>query len=110
MTRLVFRLVFRLEGSPPPLGPAGRRPRPAEGPRLVHGSTTQTDEEGKRARLSADSGSRVTPASVCSIYVHVSGNVYTGAVDGKLWRIGPDDRVTIIAQMGQCKHGHFYYI
>ncbi|XP_047431476.1 adipocyte plasma membrane-associated protein [Mugil cephalus] len=30
-----------------------------------------------------------------------SGNVYTGTVDGKLWRIGPDDSLTFITQMGQ---------
>jgi len=29
------------------------------------------------------------------------GNVYTGTVDGKLWRIGPDDSLTLITQMGQ---------
>ncbi|CAL8279690.1 unnamed protein product [Gadus morhua 'NCC'] len=29
------------------------------------------------------------------------GNVYTGTVDGKLWRIGPDDTLTLITQMGQ---------
>uniref|UniRef100_A0A3Q3MFJ7 Zgc:194209 n=2 Tax=Mastacembelus armatus TaxID=205130 RepID=A0A3Q3MFJ7_9TELE len=29
------------------------------------------------------------------------GNVYTGTVDGKLWRIGPDDGLTLITQMGQ---------
>ncbi|XP_069581687.1 adipocyte plasma membrane-associated protein [Brachyistius frenatus] len=28
-------------------------------------------------------------------------NVYTGTVDGKLWRIGPDDSLTFITQMGQ---------
>lgn len=31
----------------------------------------------------------------------VSGNVYTGTVDGKLWRIGPDDSLTLITHMGQ---------
>lgn len=35
------------------------------------------------------------------IYLCVSGNVYTGTVDGKLWRISPDDRLTFITQMGQ---------
>lgn len=35
------------------------------------------------------------------IHLRVSGNVYTGTVDGKLWRIGPDDRLTFITQMGQ---------
>lgn len=29
------------------------------------------------------------------------GNVYTGTVDGKLWRIGPNDSLTFITQMGQ---------
>uniref|UniRef100_A0A3P9KDV7 Zgc:194209 n=1 Tax=Oryzias latipes TaxID=8090 RepID=A0A3P9KDV7_ORYLA len=29
------------------------------------------------------------------------GNVYTGTVDGKLWRISPDDNLTFITQMGQ---------
>ncbi|KAM9846076.1 adipocyte plasma membrane-associated protein [Aulostomus maculatus] len=29
------------------------------------------------------------------------GNVYTGTVDGKLWRLGPDDSLTFITQMGQ---------
>ncbi|XP_056133916.1 adipocyte plasma membrane-associated protein [Lampris incognitus] len=29
------------------------------------------------------------------------GNVYTGTVDGKLWRIAPDDSLTFITQMGQ---------
>ncbi|XP_053718184.1 adipocyte plasma membrane-associated protein [Synchiropus splendidus] len=29
------------------------------------------------------------------------GNVYTGTVDGKLWRIGPDDSLSFITQMGQ---------
>ncbi|XP_035535353.1 adipocyte plasma membrane-associated protein [Morone saxatilis] len=29
------------------------------------------------------------------------GNVYTGTVDGKLWRIGPDDSLVFITQMGQ---------
>ncbi|XP_028306427.1 adipocyte plasma membrane-associated protein isoform X1 [Gouania willdenowi] len=29
------------------------------------------------------------------------GNVYTGTVDGKLWRIGPNDSITLITQMGQ---------
>uniref|UniRef100_A0A3Q1GJJ2 Zgc:194209 n=1 Tax=Acanthochromis polyacanthus TaxID=80966 RepID=A0A3Q1GJJ2_9TELE len=29
------------------------------------------------------------------------GNVYTGTVDGKLWRIGPDDSLTLITHMGQ---------
>ncbi|XP_077400721.1 LOW QUALITY PROTEIN: adipocyte plasma membrane-associated protein [Vanacampus margaritifer] len=29
------------------------------------------------------------------------GNVYTGTVDGKLWRIGPDDSLTLITQMGR---------
>ncbi|XP_019753129.1 adipocyte plasma membrane-associated protein isoform X2 [Hippocampus comes] len=29
------------------------------------------------------------------------GNVYTGTVDGKLWRIGPDDSLTFITQMGR---------
>ncbi|XP_057710732.1 adipocyte plasma membrane-associated protein isoform X1 [Corythoichthys intestinalis] len=28
------------------------------------------------------------------------GNVYTGTVDGKLWRIGPDDSLALITQMG----------
>uniref|UniRef100_A0A3P8TKS8 Zgc:194209 n=1 Tax=Amphiprion percula TaxID=161767 RepID=A0A3P8TKS8_AMPPE len=28
-------------------------------------------------------------------------NVYTGTVDGKLWRIGPDDSLTLITHMGQ---------
>ncbi|XP_035476670.2 adipocyte plasma membrane-associated protein [Scophthalmus maximus] len=28
-------------------------------------------------------------------------NVYTGTVDGKLWRIGPDDSLTLVTQMGQ---------
>lgn len=31
----------------------------------------------------------------------VPGNVYTGTVDGKLWKIGPDDSLTFITQMGQ---------
>ncbi|XP_012708873.2 adipocyte plasma membrane-associated protein [Fundulus heteroclitus] len=30
-----------------------------------------------------------------------NGNVYTGTVDGKLWRIGPDDGLTLITHMGQ---------
>lgn len=34
-------------------------------------------------------------------FLRVSGNVYTGTVDGTLWRIGPDDRLTFITQMGQ---------
>ncbi|XP_054876408.1 adipocyte plasma membrane-associated protein [Poeciliopsis prolifica] len=29
------------------------------------------------------------------------GNVYTGTVDGKLWRIGPDDSLDLITHMGQ---------
>ncbi|XP_013873697.1 adipocyte plasma membrane-associated protein isoform X3 [Austrofundulus limnaeus] len=29
------------------------------------------------------------------------GNVYTGTVDGKLWRIGPDDSLTFITHTGQ---------
>uniref|UniRef100_A0A3B3E304 Zgc:194209 n=1 Tax=Oryzias melastigma TaxID=30732 RepID=A0A3B3E304_ORYME len=29
------------------------------------------------------------------------GNIYTGTVDGKLWRISPDDNLTFITQMGQ---------
>ncbi|XP_017267188.2 adipocyte plasma membrane-associated protein [Kryptolebias marmoratus] len=29
------------------------------------------------------------------------GNVYTGSVDGKLWRIGPDDSLTFITHTGQ---------
>ncbi|XP_071776699.2 adipocyte plasma membrane-associated protein [Centroberyx gerrardi] len=29
------------------------------------------------------------------------GNVYTGTVDGKLWRIGPDDSLTLLTHMGQ---------
>ncbi|XP_008398564.1 adipocyte plasma membrane-associated protein isoform X1 [Poecilia reticulata] len=29
------------------------------------------------------------------------GNVYTGTVDGKLWRIGPDDSLVLITHMGQ---------
>ncbi|XP_026218627.1 strictosidine synthase family protein [Anabas testudineus] len=29
------------------------------------------------------------------------GNVYTGTVDGKLWKIAPNDSLTIITQMGQ---------
>ncbi|XP_072309716.1 adipocyte plasma membrane-associated protein [Eucyclogobius newberryi] len=29
------------------------------------------------------------------------GNVFTGTVDGKLWRIGPDDSLTLVTQMGQ---------
>ncbi|XP_037317907.2 adipocyte plasma membrane-associated protein [Pungitius pungitius] len=29
------------------------------------------------------------------------GNVFTGTVDGKLWRISPDDTLTLITQMGQ---------
>ncbi|XP_029351187.1 adipocyte plasma membrane-associated protein [Echeneis naucrates] len=30
-----------------------------------------------------------------------NGNVYTGTVDGKLWRIDPDDGLTLVTQMGQ---------
>ncbi|KAK5606294.1 hypothetical protein CRENBAI_024097 [Crenichthys baileyi] len=30
-----------------------------------------------------------------------NSNVYTGTVDGKLWRIGPDDSLVLIAHMGQ---------
>uniref|UniRef100_A0A1A8KF69 Strictosidine synthase conserved region domain-containing protein n=1 Tax=Nothobranchius kuhntae TaxID=321403 RepID=A0A1A8KF69_NOTKU len=30
-----------------------------------------------------------------------NGNVYTGTVDGKLWRIGPDDSLTLVTHMGQ---------
>ncbi|XP_015247760.1 PREDICTED: adipocyte plasma membrane-associated protein-like [Cyprinodon variegatus] len=30
-----------------------------------------------------------------------NGNVYTGTVDGKLWRIGPDDSLVLITHMGQ---------
>nr|XP_043872431.1 adipocyte plasma membrane-associated protein [Solea senegalensis]XP_043872432.1 adipocyte plasma membrane-associated protein [Solea senegalensis] len=30
-----------------------------------------------------------------------NGHVYTGTVDGKLWRISPDDSLTLITQMGQ---------
>ncbi|XP_063761577.1 adipocyte plasma membrane-associated protein [Eleginops maclovinus] len=29
------------------------------------------------------------------------GNVYTGTVDGKLWRISPDDSLTLLTHMGQ---------
>ncbi|XP_034529553.1 adipocyte plasma membrane-associated protein [Notolabrus celidotus] len=29
------------------------------------------------------------------------GNVYTGTVDGKLWRISPDDSLTLVTHMGQ---------
>ncbi|KAJ0056895.1 hypothetical protein NL108_000688, partial [Boleophthalmus pectinirostris] len=29
------------------------------------------------------------------------GNVYTGTVDGKLWKIDPDDHLTLITHMGQ---------
>ncbi|XP_014904435.1 adipocyte plasma membrane-associated protein [Poecilia latipinna] len=29
------------------------------------------------------------------------GNIYTGTVDGKLWRIGPDDSLVLITHMGQ---------
>lgn len=43
--------------------------------------------------------------------VCVSGNVYTGTVDGKLWRIGPDDSLTLITHMGQNlpECGLFYF-
>uniref|UniRef100_A0A1A7WXS3 Strictosidine synthase conserved region domain-containing protein n=1 Tax=Iconisemion striatum TaxID=60296 RepID=A0A1A7WXS3_9TELE len=30
-----------------------------------------------------------------------NGNVYTGTVDGKLWRIGADDSLTLVTHMGQ---------
>ncbi|KAM6895680.1 adipocyte plasma membrane-associated protein [Xenentodon cancila] len=30
-----------------------------------------------------------------------NGNVYTGTVDGKLWRVGPDDSLALITHMGQ---------
>lgn len=33
--------------------------------------------------------------------LHVPGNVFTGTVDGKLWKIGADDSLTFITQMGQ---------
>ncbi|XP_030005757.1 adipocyte plasma membrane-associated protein [Sphaeramia orbicularis] len=36
-----------------------------------------------------------------SFTADVEGNMYTGTVDGKLWRIGPDDSLTLITQMGQ---------
>lgn len=42
--------------------------------------------------------------STCKLHIDgvcVSGNVYTGTVDGKLWRIGPDDSLTFITHMGQ---------
>lgn len=35
------------------------------------------------------------------VCVCIAGNVYTGTVDGKLWRIGPDDSLTLVTQMGQ---------
>uniref|UniRef100_A0A3P8TR53 Zgc:194209 n=1 Tax=Amphiprion percula TaxID=161767 RepID=A0A3P8TR53_AMPPE len=35
------------------------------------------------------------------VFSCISGNVYTGTVDGKLWRIGPDDSLTLITHMGQ---------
>lgn len=35
------------------------------------------------------------------LYLHVPGNVFTGTVDGKLWKIGADDSLTLITQMGQ---------
>lgn len=50
-------------------------------------------------------GFRLTPyiAVPCMpfFYVRVPGNVFTGTVDGKLWKIGAGDSLTFITQMGQ---------
>lgn len=43
----------------------------------------------------------ISPLLPPDIFVCVVGNVYTGTVDGKLWRIGPDDSLTFITQLGQ---------
>ncbi|KAE8281261.1 Adipocyte plasma membrane-associated protein [Larimichthys crocea] len=69
-----------LKGPPPALeGPLAANTRLQKGRRLftgkLHGPESFTADE--------------------------EGNVYTGTVDGKLWRIGPDDSLTFITQMGQ---------
>lgn len=69
-----------LEGPPPALeGPLAVNNRLQKGRRLftgeLHGPESFTADE--------------------------DGNVYTGTVDGKLWRIGPDDTLALITHMGQ---------
>ncbi|XP_067111130.1 adipocyte plasma membrane-associated protein-like [Osmerus mordax] len=69
-----------LEGPPPALeGPLAVNNRLQKGRRLftgkLHGPESFTADE--------------------------NGNVYTGTVDGKLWRIGQDDSLTLITHMGQ---------
>ncbi|XP_061770173.1 adipocyte plasma membrane-associated protein isoform X2 [Nerophis ophidion] len=69
-----------LKGPPPPLdGPLAANTRLQEGRRLFEGKLYGPES------FTADEG----------------GNVYTGTVDGKLWRIGADDSLTFITQMGQ---------
>ncbi|CAN9508494.1 unnamed protein product [Ophioblennius macclurei] len=70
----------RMKGPPPALeGPLAINTRLQEGRRLfagkLHGPESFTADQ--------------------------DGNVYTGTVDGKLWRIGPDDSLTLVAHMGQ---------
>ncbi|XP_034434661.1 adipocyte plasma membrane-associated protein [Hippoglossus hippoglossus] len=69
-----------LKGPPPALeGPLAVNTRLQKGRRLFSGELHGPES------FTADDG----------------GNVYTGTVDGKLWRIGPDDSLTLITQMGQ---------
>ncbi|KAK2859137.1 hypothetical protein Q5P01_003757 [Channa striata] len=49
-------------------------------------------------------GRRLFTGKLCgpeSFTADEDGNVYTGTVDGKLWRIGANDSLTFITQMGQ---------
>ncbi|KAM6986857.1 adipocyte plasma membrane-associated protein [Aplochiton taeniatus] len=69
-----------LEGPPPPLvGPLAVNTKLQKGRRLftgqLHGPESFTSDR--------------------------EGNVYTGTVDGKLWRIGLDDSLTLVTRMGQ---------
>lgn len=71
---------YRLKGPPPALqGPLAVNTRLQAGRRLFSGTLHGPES------FTADR----------------DGNVYTGTVDGKLWRIGPDDSLTLVTHMGQ---------
>lgn len=93
-------MLSRLKGPPPPLeGPLAVNTRLQKGRRLFAGQL-----RGPESFTADEEGEQQVQASlprVRSIYLRLSGNVYTGTVDGKLWRIAPDDRLTFITQMGQ---------
>ncbi|MEQ2182020.1 hypothetical protein GOODEAATRI_017739 [Goodea atripinnis] len=78
--RFVDTTLLILKGPPPALeGPLAVNSRLQRGRRLFAGKLHGPES------FTADGNS----------------NVYTGTVDGKLWRIGPDDSLVLIAHMGQ---------